>query len=226
MTLLNPWTTGVEMDILDDDQHTIYGNYFFNDCDTPAARKVSGTAGHSADLHPCPYCETVLIDVGKLDLYHPEGILYYVLCVAFAVDSNKCFKAVLNRSMDSHLLRQAFFSREALPQRQSAILKNHGVRWSIMNLIPNSGPVSHTALDFMHNVFLGIIAHFFTQVLFAAHMFPGAGGIDSAKNRFENLINSIRWPSHVTRLPKNVRFYACIQKCRVLTRPRWVKTSH
>ncbi|KAF8147206.1 hypothetical protein B0H34DRAFT_642700, partial [Crassisporium funariophilum] len=173
------------MDVFDGNQHMVYGNYFFNDCDTPAARKVSGTAGHSADLHPCLYCETVLIDVGKLDLYHPQDTSYNVLQLQL-------------------MLTSAFFSREALPQRQSAILKNHGVCWSVMNDIPNSGPVLHTALDFMHNVFLGVIAHFFTAVLFAAHMLPGAGGINSAKNRFENLINSIRWPSHVTQLPKNM----------------------
>lgn len=41
-------------------------------------------------------------------------------------------------------------------------------------------------------------------VLFASYMFSGAGGTHSSKQRFEDLINATRWPSHVTRLPKNV----------------------
>jgi len=43
------------------------------------------------------------------------------------------------------------------------------------------------------------------KVLFTSHMFSGIGGDDSPKQRFENLINAVHWPSHVTRLPKNVR---------------------
>jgi hypothetical protein len=37
-------------------------------------------------------------------------------------------------------------------------------------------------------------------------MFSGVGGANSPKQRFENLVNAIHWPSHVTRLPKNASF--------------------
>jgi len=73
-----------------------------------------------------------------------------------------------------------------------------------MNMIPNWKPSSKMALDFMHNIFLGFIAHFFTQVLFATHMFPGRGGQHSSKQRFETFINEFQWPSHITWLSKNV----------------------
>lgn len=106
---------------------------------------------------------------------------------------------------DRFLLKQAFISRDATTSRQNQILKDHGIRWSVMNMIPNWEPSSKTALDFMHNIYLGLIAHFFTLVLFAAHMFPGRGGNNSGKQRFETFINEFRWPSHITRLPKNVR---------------------
>jgi hypothetical protein len=46
------------------------------------------------------------------------------------------------------------------------------------------------------------------RLLFAAHMFTGAGGANSAKQRFEDIINNIRWPSHITRLPKNVSVFS------------------
>ncbi|KAF9226427.1 hypothetical protein BS17DRAFT_765413 [Gyrodon lividus] len=61
-----------------------------------------------------------------------------------------------------------------------------------------------TALDFMHCIFLGIICHLFMKILFAAYMFPGTGGNQSPKCCFEDLINSVQWPSHITRLPKNL----------------------
>ncbi|KAJ2926230.1 hypothetical protein H1R20_g10867, partial [Candolleomyces eurysporus] len=35
-------------------------------------------------------------------------------------------------------------------------------------------------------------------------MYDGAGGENSQKKRFENAINSIQWPSHISRLPKNL----------------------
>jgi len=69
---------------------------------------------------------------------------------------------------DYRLLKQAFASRNAAPARQAQILKDYGVQWSTLNVLPNWGPSSKTALDFMHNIYLGVIAHFFTQVLFAA----------------------------------------------------------
>ncbi|KAJ3911125.1 hypothetical protein F5877DRAFT_20391, partial [Lentinula edodes] len=67
--------------------------------------------------------------------------------------------------------------------------------------IPGWRPSKQTALDFMHCMFLGVVAFLWTRILFAAHMFPGANG---SKHRFEDIINSVRWPTHITRLPKNL----------------------
>ncbi len=48
---------------------SVYADYICLNCDTPAARKISGQAGHAADLHPCPYCKTTLLDVNKSESY-------------------------------------------------------------------------------------------------------------------------------------------------------------
>ncbi|KAG0702799.1 hypothetical protein DFH29DRAFT_1068931 [Suillus ampliporus] len=98
-------------------------------------------------------------------------------------------------SDDYHLLRQSYYSRDANPLRQKAILDDHGVRWVILNLVAGWFPSKKTALDFMHCVFLGIIAHLFMRVLFGGYMFSGVGGRNSPKQRFEALINSVN-PSH------------------------------
>lgn len=125
-------------------------------------------------------------------------------------------------------MKQAFRSRNAPTARQTEIMNDYGIRWSALNLVSGWKPSRKTALDFMHNVFLGksciisrsrliaygllvgIICHLFMKVLFASHMFSGIGGANSAKQRFEDLVNAVKWPSHVTRLPKNVdEFLPC-----------------
>ncbi|KAH9940309.1 hypothetical protein B0H21DRAFT_697685, partial [Amylocystis lapponica] len=105
---------------------------------------------------------------------------------------------------DYEMLKHAYRAKDVGPRRENAILRDHGVRWTIMNILAGWLPASKTVLDFMHNIFLGIIAHLFMEILFKGYMFSGSGGNNSAKQRFEDTINSVRWPSHVTRLPKNL----------------------
>ncbi|KAF5384411.1 hypothetical protein D9615_003304 [Tricholomella constricta] len=105
---------------------------------------------------------------------------------------------------DWAMLKHAFRSKVASLARQLTILRDHGVRWAAFNLLSDWLPASKTVLDFMHNVFLGLICHFYMEVLFRSYMFSGAGGNNSQKKRFEQVINSIEWPSHITRLPKNL----------------------
>ncbi|KIK71709.1 hypothetical protein GYMLUDRAFT_66805 [Collybiopsis luxurians FD-317 M1] len=89
-------------------------------------------------------------------------------------------------------------------KQKSTILKNHGVRWSALDWIPGWRPALQMVLDFMHCIYLGVVAFFWTQVLFAAHMFPGVNGANSVKQRFEDVINAIQWLSHITCLLKNL----------------------
>ncbi|KAH9942644.1 hypothetical protein B0H21DRAFT_696303 [Amylocystis lapponica] len=169
------------MEVYEEGIQDVFADYICANCDTPAARKVNGTAGHAHDFHPCPYCETNILDVNKLSGYDYSKI-----------------------SDDYNMLKHAYRAKDAGPRRENTILRDYGVRWSIMNILSGWLPASKTVLDFMHNIFLGIIAHLFMEILFKAYMFSGTGGSNSVKQRFEDTINSVRWPSHVTRLPKNL----------------------
>ncbi|KAG2050544.1 hypothetical protein BDR06DRAFT_998615 [Suillus hirtellus] len=168
-------------------------------CNMPASHKCNGTAGHSHDFHPCAFCD---IDIVKINT--PEGY-------------NNSWTA----KDDHHMLRQSFYSKDATPTRQEVILQDHRVRFSILNVIPGWLPLRKSALDFMHCIFLGIISHLFMCVLFGGYMLSGMGGINSPKRRFEDIINAVRWPSHVTRLPKNLGENQSLKKadkwCRLLT---------
>ncbi|KAG1810737.1 hypothetical protein EV424DRAFT_1571382, partial [Suillus variegatus] len=151
-------------------------------CDMPASHKCNGTAGHSHDFHPCAFCDA---DVVKINT--PDG-----------------YNDTWSAKDDFHMLRQSFYSRDAGPARREAILRDHGVRWSILNLLSGWLPSKKSVLDFMHCIFLGIISHLFMHVLFGGYMLSGMGGNESPKRRFEDIVNAVRWPSHVTRLPKNL----------------------
>ncbi|KAG7095170.1 hypothetical protein E1B28_005949 [Marasmius oreades] len=77
---------GVSMDIHGEEEpENVFGDIMCTNCDTPAAQCLSGQAGHSADLHPCPYCSTVMLDINKVSSYgdgdrtlkDDEDLLYY-----------------------------------------------------------------------------------------------------------------------------------------------------
>jgi hypothetical protein len=65
------------MEIYDDEdvnlvQEEVYADFSCNNCDTPGARKISGTAGHSADMNPCPWCRCLLLDVNRAQGYQEQ----------------------------------------------------------------------------------------------------------------------------------------------------------
>ncbi|KII92119.1 hypothetical protein PLICRDRAFT_461608 [Plicaturopsis crispa FD-325 SS-3] len=173
---------GVEMEIYGEEPDDVFADCVCANCDTPTARKMNGTAGHTHDLHPCPYCH---VDV--LDLNRVEGFNYT------SEDKD-----------DYKMLRRAFESRVSGAAHQLVLLRDYGVRWVTLNLLSGWLPSTKTVLDFMHNVFLGLICHIFMEILFKAYMFSGVGGSSSEKQHFEDIINAVRWPSHITRLPKNL----------------------
>ncbi|EIW77947.1 hypothetical protein CONPUDRAFT_61597 [Coniophora puteana RWD-64-598 SS2] len=180
---VNMLRSGVSMDVYDEEEPAnVYADCACLDCDMPASHKCNGTASHSHDMQPCLYCDATVIDINSASGY----------------DNSRTPKD------DYELLRQALYSKDAPPARQDQILDDHGARFVTLDLIPGWLPKTKTVLDFMHCVYLGIIPHLYDKVLFGGYMITGLGGSDSAKQRFESLINSIAWPSHITRLPKNV----------------------
>lgn len=66
----------MEMYDEDDDEivnEIVYADVACTNCDTPAARKIGGHAGHSADINPCPWCRCTQLDVNKVAGYYREG---------------------------------------------------------------------------------------------------------------------------------------------------------
>jgi hypothetical protein len=58
----------------EEDPADVYGGVACGDCDTPAGRKLSGTAGHSHNFNPCLYCDTNILNVDR-----SQGFDYSIL---------------------------------------------------------------------------------------------------------------------------------------------------
>jgi hypothetical protein len=55
-------------------EETVHADFICNNCDTPGAHKISGTAGHSHDIHPCLYCRCVQLDANQPQGYDETGM--------------------------------------------------------------------------------------------------------------------------------------------------------
>ncbi|KAF6762530.1 hypothetical protein DFP72DRAFT_987053 [Ephemerocybe angulata] len=183
------WTC-TTMTVRQSSQKKVYADFICNNCDTPGTRKFAGFSGHTADFHPCPWCNCMMLDVNKQSGYVPTS---------FTLKD------------DPDLLRQKFRSKDAGVDRQVDIASRYGVRFSAFDWLPGWKPAKQTPLDFMHCVFLGIVTWLFGRILVGAHMFGGLGGDDSPKMRFEQSLNS-RWPSHITCLLKNLGHNQSVKK--------------
>jgi hypothetical protein len=52
----------------EEDPANVHGGVICGDCDIPAGHKLSGTAGHSHGFHPCPNCDTNILNIDR-----PQG---------------------------------------------------------------------------------------------------------------------------------------------------------
>lgn len=70
-------------------KESIHADLICSNCDTPGARKASGLAGHSHDLHSCAWCRCTLLDVNKPTGYIAESESFVVL---FLIISKRQFR--------------------------------------------------------------------------------------------------------------------------------------
>ncbi|KAG6895168.1 hypothetical protein C0992_002830 [Termitomyces sp. T32_za158] len=61
----NQLKQGVKMEIHGEDLAVVYADCLCDNCDTPAAHKFKGSAGHTHDYHPCSYCNANVLDINQ-----------------------------------------------------------------------------------------------------------------------------------------------------------------
>ncbi|KAF8576239.1 hypothetical protein K439DRAFT_1622994 [Ramaria rubella] len=171
--------SGIEMDMFDEPEpQRIYAD-LINDClDTPASCKFAGLAGHAPAKHPCHWCHIKLDKLLTLKAYDHKN---------------------LRLKDDMELLRASFQSQYAgiahceviLNQSGSGMAAKHEVHIRLYALYFSGWVFSQFQL---------VGSNFWNELILHAYMLSSPG----AKDHFESFINSVRWPSHIGQLPKNL----------------------
>src|SRR5262249_938349 len=133
---------GITMEMYDENDHEIvnevvYADVICNNCDTPGARKVSGTAGHSSDLNPCPWCRCVMLDINRPVGYIVSGTYLHFLSILLLLT---CIYSAFELKDDYDMLKQKYYHKDALLQRRNQIVTTHGVCFSALDYVPGWRP--------------------------------------------------------------------------------------
>jgi hypothetical protein len=108
--------------------------------DTLSAHQMNGNA-HFSHKHGCPFCTLKMDELENLD---PD--------------------TWPRRNAAEHVkIAQKWLSATTIEERDS-IYETTGIRWSELLTLPYWNPISHLAIDLMHNLFLGLLAYFITSV--------------------------------------------------------------
>ncbi|KAI0748334.1 hypothetical protein C8Q80DRAFT_1103489 [Daedaleopsis nitida] len=176
----------------------LFGAVEMRVCDLPGSRKLEGFAGHNHKKNPCFFCH-----IEHSDINDPVGY-----------------------DTDAFVLRDdwvqimaAYNSRDATSKKaKEDIFKAHGQRWSKLFELPGWKP-SGCAIDYMHNVYrerhifsgiillpsLSIFAVGIAKDMFSTLLVKGYLLDKNMWQRLESLVNAIRWPSGIGRLPTNAK---------------------
>lgn len=109
--------------------------------DLPAARKIVGAAGHSAEAF-CMYCHLPRSDINNIDTS------------TWPPKNGKDFRAA------------AYAWKDATSKTQrKKLYKTNGVRWSELLRLEYWNPVEGVVIDGMHTLLLGLVRHHFREVI-------------------------------------------------------------
>ena len=102
-------------------------------CDLAAGRKVSGHASHSSSFF-CSFCQLRKSSINELN----QALWPRRSCGEHRLVAEEWRNATTQRSRDQ-------------------IFHSHGVRYSVMLMLPYWQPTRHVVVDTMHNLFLGLL---------------------------------------------------------------------
>lgn len=153
-------------------------------CDLPAIRKVCGFPGHSATFGCSKCMERFRQPNASLkDLPNYSGFNRQTWCI---------------RHIDTHRASATQYLGAKTNAEQKDLLKEKGVRYSILLELPYFDPIKFHVIDPMHNLLLGS----------AKHVMETWSKLDIlTKSKFkliEERVQSIKTPKHVGRLPLKI----------------------
>ena len=102
------------------------------------------------------------------------------------------------RNLDNHRVVSAQYKQAKTKSEQDAILKAHGVKYSVLLLLPYFDIVRFHVVDAMHNLLLGTAKN-------VTRIWCETGILTSkALHGIQSVVNSITVPVDVGRIPSNI----------------------
>ena len=98
----------------------------------------------------CAVCEKTLSSLVDHECFDDESMYIFALlsCVLIML------QAFVYRD-DEHFLKYAFRARNEDQETRDEIAEEQGIRWSVLDMLPNWKPAWSTPPDFMHAAYLG-----------------------------------------------------------------------
>lgn len=179
--LQQAWNTGIAVRTPNNSVITIRLALTCVTCDIPASRKVCGFLGHNATLgcNKC-YKEFVCAEGGGTDYSGYDRETWHL------------------RNCQSHREHCREILNECTKTGIKQMESKYGVRYSILLSLPYFDPVRYTAIDIMHNLFLGTGKHMFKVWLKEGIL--SMAGLEELDRR----ANTFQVPHSTGRLPVNI----------------------
>lgn len=105
---------------------------------------------------------------------------------------------------DWRFLKYAFRARDLDLDRREEIAERRGIRWSVMNELPDWLPGRDSPVEFMHAIFLGEEKHVLHGIVSAGGLLTTVRGSHKPRERLEQFFETVEWPGSVGRIPSNV----------------------
>ncbi|KAI0351281.1 hypothetical protein OH77DRAFT_1567406 [Trametes cingulata] len=151
--------------------------------DLPGSRKSTGLRAHTSKLFMCAVCNKP---------FH-------------SLVDHRCYDATTFKYReDGRYLKYAFRARQADQATREEIAERRGVRWSVLNLLPDWFPARDGPVDFMHAAYLGEAKHVVQGILVAGGMFAKRSASDKPLEKLQHFFDNVWWPGSAGRVPSSV----------------------
>ncbi|KAI1792694.1 hypothetical protein LXA43DRAFT_1130213 [Ganoderma leucocontextum] len=168
-------------DLDDPSQVNMYLNILA--ADLPGSRKTTGLRGHTSKAFMCSVCKKPL----------------------HSLTSHECYDAAtFEYREDGRYLKYAFRARDADEATRTEIAERRGVRWSVLNLLPDWFPARDGPPDFMHAAYLGEAKHVLQDILVGGGMFTKRSSKDKPLEKLEEFFDTVWWPGSAGRVPRGI----------------------
>ncbi|CDO76806.1 hypothetical protein BN946_scf185033.g3 [Trametes cinnabarina] len=151
--------------------------------DLPGSRNATGLCGHTAERFMCPVCKKSLTSLVDHTCYDPSTYQY---------------------RDDNRYLKYAFRARFEDQATRDEIAERRGVRWSILNILPDWLPSRDSPPDFMHGGYLGEAKHVVQGILIKGGMFTKRSNTNRPLERFKSFLEDVWLPGTFRRVPINL----------------------